>query len=105
MEAEVDWGEPRHFNALNKDLKNTLSNSITVISKGDLNYRRLVQDLQWPVDTSINIATAGVPFNAFALRVLKSDALVGIELSVTTTAAAKFEDWRSCGYFAVMQLM
>ncbi|MEL7508079.1 MAG: ARMT1-like domain-containing protein [Cyanobacteria bacterium J06554_1] len=103
IQAEVDWGEPRHFNALDKTLGDTLSNSIGVISKGDLNYRRFVQDRQWPMDTPVQMATSGVPFKALALRVLKSDALVGVDPSITATAAAKFDDWRTRGYFAVVQ--
>ncbi|MEO1180142.1 MAG: ARMT1-like domain-containing protein [Cyanobacteria bacterium J06636_28] len=103
IQAEVDWGEPRHFNALDKTLGDTLSNSIGVISKGDLNYRRFVQDRQWPMDTPVQMATSGVPFKALALRVLKSDALVGVDPSITVTAAAKFDDWRTRGYFAVVQ--
>ncbi|MEM9265655.1 MAG: ARMT1-like domain-containing protein [Cyanobacteria bacterium P01_F01_bin.13] len=103
IQAEPDWGEPRHFNALDKSLGDTLSNSISVIAKGDLNYRRFVQDRQWPIDTPTEIATAGVPFKALALRVLKSDALVGIEPAITEIAAAQFEDWRTRGHFAVME--
>ncbi|MFG6101598.1 ARMT1-like domain-containing protein [Leptothoe sp. EHU-05/26/07-4] len=103
IQAEADWGEPRHFSALNDDLSNTLSNSTIVISKGDLNYRRFVQDRQWPMDTPVEIATDGVPFKALALRVLKSDALVGIDLSIAETAAAKFDNWRTRGHFAVIQ--
>ena len=105
IQTKADWGEPRHFNALSQNLSITLGNAVSVIAKGDLNYRRLVQDLQWPMDTPVSIATDGVPFNAFAMRVLKSDALVGIEPSVTAKAAAQFNDWRTRGYFAVMQLL
>ncbi|WP_442786268.1 ARMT1-like domain-containing protein [Leptothoe sp. PORK10 BA2] len=64
IQAEPDWGEPRHFNALNKNLSDPLNNSISVIAKGDRNYRRLVQDRQWPLDTPA--ATAGVPFPVLA---------------------------------------
>lgn len=103
IQAEADWGEPRHFNGLDKNLSNTLSNSISVISKGDLNYRRFVQDRQWPMDTPVEIATCGIPFKSLALRVLKSDALVGIDSSIAETAAAKFDDWRTRGHFAVIQ--
>ncbi|MEM1255639.1 MAG: ARMT1-like domain-containing protein [Cyanobacteria bacterium P01_H01_bin.21] len=105
IQAEADWGEPRHFNGLDKNLSNILSNSISVISKGDLNYRRFVQDRQWPMDTPVEIATCGVPFKSLALRVLKSDALIGINESIAETAAAKFDDWRTRGHFAVLQLL
>ncbi len=100
---EADWGEPRHFNALDENLGTKLSNSAKVISKGDLNYRRFVRDLQWQTDIPVEVATVGVPFKAIALRVLKSDALVGIESSIAIRAAQKFNDWRTCGHFAIVQ--
>lgn len=101
--AEADWGEPRHFNKLDADLSMTLSNSSIVISKGDLNYRRFVRDLQWPLDIPVEVATSGVPFKAFTLRVLKSDALVGITSAIAKKAATQLENWRTCGHFAVIQ--
>ncbi|MEM8637548.1 MAG: ARMT1-like domain-containing protein [Cyanobacteria bacterium P01_G01_bin.54] len=101
--AEADWGEPRHFNALDKRLGTRLSHAVGVIVKGDLNYRRLVRDLQWPVDTPTDVATVGVPFRVIALRVLKSDALVGLELPIANRAARKIENWKTAGHFAVIQ--
>ena len=103
VQSEVDWGEPKHFDDLDQHLSTTLSNSLLVISKGDLNYRRFVQDRQWPVDTPAEAATSGVPFNALALRVLKSDALVGIESSIAEKAATQFDNWRTRGHFAIVQ--
>ena len=103
IEAEADWGEPRHFNGLNTHLKIVLSNAVSVISKGDLNYRRFTGDLQWPMDTPVSVATADVPFTGFALRVLKSDALVGIEPSAVQAAANQLNDCCPRGHFAVMQ--
>jgi hypothetical protein len=103
IDTEADWGEPRYFNELEEGLAANLQNSTNVISKGDLNYRRFIQDLQWEIDTSPEVATSGVPFKAFALRVLKSDAIIGIDSSIATIAANKFCDWRSCGHFAIIQ--
>lgn len=101
--AEADWGEPRHFNRLDSDLSITLSNSKIIISKGDLNYRRFVKDLQWPFNIPVEVATSGVPFKAFSLRVLKSDALVGITSTIAKKAETQLENWRTCGHFAVIQ--
>ena len=52
---------------------------------------------------TVAIATAEVPFTALALRVLKSDALVGIDPSIAQKAATEFNDWRTRGHFAVVQ--
>lgn len=103
IQDENDWGEPRHFNALDASLTSALCDAIAVISKGDLNYRRFVQDRQWPAETPAPLATAGVPFKAFALRVLKSDAVVGVKPSIVCKASAERRDWRTCGHFAVVQ--
>ncbi|MEM9004640.1 MAG: ARMT1-like domain-containing protein [Cyanobacteria bacterium P01_F01_bin.86] len=103
IQNEKDWGEPRHFDALDSNLATTLGNAIAVISKGDLNYRRFVRDRQWPLETPVTTATAGVPFLAFALRVLKSDAIVGVTPAIARQAKAVMEDWRTCGHFAVIQ--
>ncbi|HXJ23872.1 MAG TPA: ARMT1-like domain-containing protein [Polyangia bacterium] len=97
------WGEPRHFDALEPDLAATLRASPVVIAKGDLNYRRFVGDRAWPAETQADVASAGVPFAAYALRVLKSDAVVGVEPAVAARAAADSPDWRTDGSHALVQ--
>lgn len=105
LQAETDWGEPRHFDALEDSLEAALRDAAGVIAKGDLNYRRFVHDRQWPADTPVAKATASIPFRALALRVLKSEATVGIDPAVVKQAAAERRDWQVCGHFAVVQMM
>jgi hypothetical protein len=99
------WGEPRHFDALEPDLVAALGSARAVLSKGDLNYRRFVGDRAWPVETPAAIASRGVPFAAHALRVLKSDAVVGVPAPVAARAAAANPDWRTDGSHALIQLL
>jgi Damage-control phosphatase ARMT1-like domain len=74
-----------------------------VMSKGDLNYRRFVGDRAWPADTPVAVAAGAVPFASYALRVLKSDAVAGVEPGVVARAAAADPDWRTDGSFALVQ--
>jgi len=97
------WGEPRHFDALPAELAGALAAAQVVVSKGDLNYRRFVGDRAWPVETPAAIASSGVPFAAHALRVLKSDAVVGVAPDVAARAAARSPDWRTEGSHALVQ--
>jgi hypothetical protein len=101
----TSWGEPRHFDALDPALVAALRGAHAVVAKGDLNYRRFVGDRDWPAETPAAIASRGVPFAAHALRVLKSDAVVGVAPSVAARAAATSRDWRTDGSHAMVQLL
>ncbi|MET0286962.1 MAG: ARMT1-like domain-containing protein [Polyangiales bacterium] len=94
------WGEPRHFDALEAPLLAQLRDAKLVLAKGDLNYRRFVGDRAWPLDTPVDEATRGVGFEAFALRVLKSDALVGVSREA---ASQRAQGWRTDGTHALVQ--
>jgi uncharacterized protein with ATP-grasp and redox domains len=103
LEAHCAWGEPRHFDALGDELSASLRAARVVIAKGDLNYRRFVGDRDWPAETPTSIGSQGVPFRAYALRVLKSDALVGVPHDIARRAAARNPSWRTDGSHALVQ--
>ncbi|WP_394834898.1 protein-glutamate O-methyltransferase family protein [Pendulispora rubella] len=103
VENHVAWGEPRHFDALDAGLVDALQTARVVIAKGDLNYRRFLGDRAWPAETPESMASRTVPFVAFALRVLKSETLVGVPSDVATRAAAANPDWRTNGSYALVQ--
>ncbi len=97
------WGEPRHYDDLPVDLTAALRTAQIIVAKGDLNYRRFVGDRAWPVETPASVAAAGVPFAGYALRVLKSDAVVGVAPETAARAAARSPDWRTNGSHAAVQ--
>ncbi|MFO0291162.1 MAG: damage-control phosphatase ARMT1 family protein [bacterium] len=103
IQAANDWGEPRHFSQLGTDVVTGLTKADVVIAKGDLNYRRFIEDRLWPEETSINQAAHNVPFSAFALRVLKSEAVAGIPLTVHQHLNLSDPDWRCDGRYAIIQ--
>ncbi len=103
LEAPAEWGEPRHMNGLDDTLSASLSAADAVIAKGDLNYRRFFEDRAWPADTAVAAASVAPDMRAFALRVLKSDCLVGLERTTVERLSAAEPDWRSNGRHAIIQ--
>ena len=83
VETNDFWTSPKTFNELEKedsDLYKELTKSSLIIVKGDLNYRRLVEDKNWNYDESFIKLTENVFGNVpiLAPRVIKSDVLVGV---------------------------
>lgn len=103
LEAPPDWSEPRYIDALKPELLAALRAANIVIVKGDLNYRRFFGDCAWPADTSVKKTTLESIMNGFALRVLKSDCLVGILSGKVDQLSKKDPCWKSRGIYSIIQ--
>ena len=103
ISAHHNWGEPRHISGLELDLLRQLRGESIVISKGDLNYRRFVEDREWPPSTAVPDGTVAPDMLVFALRVLKSDAVIGIPEGIVSKLARIEPEWRSDGRYAIVQ--
>jgi hypothetical protein len=103
VEGAPSFGEPRHFDDLEPELTRSLSRAAVVLAKGDLNYRRFVQDRAWPADTAASLALSS-SFSAVALRVLKSEAVVGVESSRVRSLFERDPEWRTNGRHAMVQV-
>jgi hypothetical protein len=102
VEGAPSFAEPRHFDDLEPELASSLARAALVLAKGDLNYRRFVQDRAWPADTSASVALRS-DFSAIALRVLKSEAVVGVESSTVRSLSERDPEWRTNGRHAMVQ--
>ena len=84
-----------------------------IIFKGDLNYRKLTGDLQWPTTTPFNkaiqdLANSGLPI--LSLRTCKADVVVGLPEGVNEKLCKEYQDqgnengrlWSSSGKWAVI---
>eukprot|EP00730_Choanoeca_flexa_P017834 TRINITY_DN8626_c0_g2_i4.p1 TRINITY_DN8626_c0_g2~~TRINITY_DN8626_c0_g2_i4.p1 ORF type:complete len:436 (+),score=86.16 TRINITY_DN8626_c0_g2_i4:1-1308(+) len=86
------------------DLYRSLAASKLVIFKGDLNYRKLVGDLEWPHDTAFATSLQGFqPTAICALRALKCPTLAGVKKEAVARAQKESQDWMTTGEFAVVQ--
>ena len=86
------------------DLQKLYAEADLTLLKGDLNYRRLVGDAEWPATTAFDAVTAYWPGRVAALRTLKSDVLVGVAADRLAELDASGENWRTSGNYAVIQV-
>ncbi len=95
---------PLPYRDMPDDLRDDLASATLTITKGDLNYRRLVGDQVWPPTTPFGDVTAYFPGPVAALRTLKSDALVGVGERTLAALDAAGEPWRTTGTHAMIQV-
>ena len=96
------WTLPLYFDAMLPDLQADMGTSDLWIVKGDANYRRLVGDRHWPLDTSINTITQHLQVPCLALRVLKCELLVGMDLNKLNSLDLE-DDWMTNGTYGIIQ--
>lgn len=86
-------------------LGDELAQSDLVILKGDLNYRRLLDDRHWPSTTRLEDVTGAFPKPFLALRTLKAEIVVGLQEGQAETLAAVEPDWLINGRRGVIHLV
>ncbi len=97
------WNAPLAFWAMPADVKQLLGQAGLVICKGDANYRRLTGDLVWPAETPFWEVTAYFPTSLLALRVAKSDVMVGLAPGQSERNDQKEAKWRTNGRWGMIQ--
>lgn len=110
FECDLFWTSPHPFYVMDREapeLFKEFCTSSLAIFKGDLNYRKLVGDRDWDMDTSFKKACRGfAPCPFIALRTLKAETVAGISPAVLNKILAKFEDdnsWMTSGEYGVCQ--
>jgi damage control phosphatase ARMT1-like protein len=86
---------PLSFADMPADLADELAGGLTIF-KGDLNYRRLLGDRAWEPTTPFGEVVSYLSGPAVALRILKSDVLVGAD------ADRAEPGWRVSGNYALI---
>lgn len=97
------WNSPLADWEMPADLREGLSGADLVISKGDMNFRRLVGDLRWEETTPFDRITAYFPTRLAALRVTKSEVEVGLQPGQTALLDQREPGWRSNGRWGMIQ--
>ncbi len=96
VSEKFSWELPPRLHALFGD-------AALVISKGDVNYRRIVGDALWDETTPFAHVLGAFPAPILALRTIKSDPLVGIPAGVDARLRENDPNWRESGKFGVAQ--
>jgi len=84
-------------------IREELGSAGLVLSKGDANYRRLTGDRRWPEDSRFSQVTSYFPAPLLALRVAKSEVMVGLEPGQTGRMDAREPNWRTNGRWGLIQ--
>ncbi|XP_050540525.1 damage-control phosphatase ARMT1-like [Daktulosphaira vitifoliae] len=108
FENEQFWTLPFHFGqikSMDPELYEKLSESILIISKGDLNYRKLVGDVFWEPTVPFSQAVGSFkPSKLIALRTLKSDITCGLPEGLAERISQADPDWLKIGKYAVIHV-
>merc|ERR1711874_156576 len=108
VHADPFWTFPHDFSkmsAADPQLYSRLGEANLVIFKGDLNYRKLVGDLNWETTAPFKTALQGfIPSNVVSLRTLKADVVTGLEAGKAEETFRKDPQWMENGNWGVIQL-
>lgn len=97
------WTSPLSFWEIPKPFIKEISASDLIISKGDLNYRRLLGDRHWKFTTPLSDILRYVPVPLAALRVLKSEIVAGLGAGQPEHQDRADPDWLFDGQWGVIQ--
>ena len=98
------WTSSLMFRDLPPALRAALARSDLVILKGDVNYRRLLDDRHWPTTTRMAQVTDYFPSSFLVLRTLKGEIMVGLEPGQAEALAAQDPTWLINGKRGIIQL-
>jgi len=99
------WTRCLMFRQMPSHLREELGRSDLVILKGDVNYRRLLDDCHWPPTTRMEDLTGYIPAPFLTLRTLKGEIMLGLEPGQAEALSAADPMWLINGKRGVIQLV
>ena len=99
------WTTSRMFRQMPTHLRQEMASVGLVLVKGDVNYRRLLDDRHWPHTTRMEDVCAYFPAPFAVLRTLKGEIMIGLEVGQTESLQAEDPDWMINGKRGVIQLV
>ena len=95
---------PLGYRDMPDELRERFAAGQLTLMKGDLNYRRLVDDRLWPATVPFAEVTDYFPGPVAALRTLKSDTVTGLAPETVARLDAAGDAWRTSGTHALIQV-
>ncbi|HVB43317.1 MAG TPA: damage-control phosphatase ARMT1 family protein [Streptosporangiaceae bacterium] len=96
---------PWCYRRMPADLASEFEQASLTIFKGDLNYRRLVGDRDWPPVTPFSDVASYFPCPVAVLRTLKSDVITGLSPATVADLDATGQSWRTDGSHGLLQVL
>jgi hypothetical protein len=99
------WPTPYMFRQMPDDLRAELAQASLVLLKGDVNYRRILDDRHWPTTARMEEIAAYFPAPFATLRTFKCELAVGLQPGQAEQIAAAEPDWLLNGQRGVIQFV
>jgi hypothetical protein len=93
LKTDPFWTSFQMLRDLPAGLRADIGHAALVIAKGDVNYRRLLDDRGWPATTRMEAITGYFPTAFVALRTLKSEIMVGLAAGQAEQLSAEDPGW------------
>jgi hypothetical protein len=93
LKTDPFWTSSLMFRQMPPSLVEELARTDLIIFKGDVNYRRLLDDAHWSYTARLEEIAAYVPAPFVALRTLKGEIIVGLEPGQADAMAASEPNW------------
>lgn len=103
ISTDLFWASSSHFCEMSKSLSEELSMYDLIILKGDVNYRRLLSDRDWPYTASIEEIIEYFPASTLILRTLKSQIIVNLKEIQVKKIEAEDTEWLINGKRGIIQ--
>jgi uncharacterized protein with ATP-grasp and redox domains len=97
------WTSPLGMWEMPAELRQELGEAALVISKGDAHYRRLVGDRHWAFDTPLPGVWNYMPTALLALRVSKSQVMIGLQPGQAQVMDERDPQWMTNGKWGLIQ--
>jgi len=105
LNTDPFWTGWLMFRQMPDHLKRDLANAYLVFIKGDVNYRRLLDDLHWPFTTRMEDVAGYFPAPFVALRTLKGEIMVGLQPGQAEVIQSEDPTWLINGKRGIIQLV
>lgn len=99
------WTTCLMFRQMPPDLRTGLAAAELVIIKGDVNYRRILDDRHWPFTTPLEAVASYFPAPFVTLRTLKGEIMVGLQPGQAETLEASDPTWLINGKRGVIHFL
>jgi uncharacterized protein with ATP-grasp and redox domains len=100
--AHYFWNSPLPMWDVPVDIREDLKESSLLISKGDANYRRILGDREWDFTEAFHRAVDYLPVPLVALRTLKAELAVGLDLDQIQLIFNQDPKWMTDGKWGVI---
>ena len=99
------WASGHMYRELPPRIGSELAKSDLVVLKGDVNYRRLLDDRHWPHTTPIERCAGYFPAPFLLLRTLKGEIMVGLAPGQAEDLSSEDPAWLTNGKRGIVQLV